>query len=154
DLFPGSTTVDGTEDPTLVVGSVGMPHPRDEHDVRISRMDDDAADLLDVSETDVLPGAPAVDRLEDPVADAEVGPVQSLAAADVDDVRVRGGNRDVADRSGRRLIEDRPPCAAVVIRFPDSTVVHAHEEHTGLRRHADAADGTTRPERADQSITK
>ena len=117
-------------------------------------MDDDAADLLDVAETDVRPGAAAVGRLEDAVADAEVGTVQAFAASDVEDVGMRRRDGDVADRSGGRLVEDRLPGAAVVVGLPDAAVVHAHEEHARLGGDAHGADRSAGAERTDQAIAQ
>ncbi len=129
-----------------------MTEPGDEDDLRVRRMDDDAADLLDVGQTDPRPGFAAVGRLEDAVADAEIRPVEAFAGADVDHLGMRRRDRQIADRAGRRVVEDRPPGAAVVVGLPDAAVVDADEEDVRLRRDADAADRAAGPKRADQSI--
>ena len=51
-------------------------------------MNDQAPHLLHVREPDVDPCGAAIDRLEDPVADAEIRAVQTFTGADVQDVRV------------------------------------------------------------------
>ncbi len=45
-----------------LVGAVRVPERRDEHDVGIARIDQDAADLLGVGEPDGLPGVPGIAR--------------------------------------------------------------------------------------------
>ena len=89
DLFPGLASVERPEDAALLVRSIRMTEAGNEHDVGIRRMNDETTHLLDVSESDMLPSVAAVGRFEDAVADAEVGPVQSFAGADVEDVRMR-----------------------------------------------------------------
>src|SRR5207247_4072867 len=88
-FLPSAAAVNGAKDAAFFVGTVRMSHRGHEHDVGIRGVDDDAAHLLDVGKADVLPRAAGVGGLEDPVADTEVGPVQSFAAADVHDVGVR-----------------------------------------------------------------
>jgi hypothetical protein len=131
-----------------------MSHRGHEHDVRIRWVDDDAADLLNVGKADMLPGAPAVRRLEDSVPDAEVRPVQSFPAADVDDVRVRRRDGNVSDRSRGRIVEDRLPGPAVVVGLPHAAVIHAHHKDARPRRHAGAADRSACAEGTNQSVAK
>ena len=153
-LVPGAAAVGGPKHAALVVGTVGMAHPCHEHDVRVRGVDNDAADLLDVAQADVPPRSSAVGGFEDPVTDAQVGTMEALAAADVDDLWIRGRDGDVANRTGWRRVEDRMPRAAVVVGFPHAAVVGADKEHSRLRRHADTADRAARAERSDQAIAE
>ena len=131
-----------------------MPHACDEDDAGVRGMHHEASNLLDIREADVLPGPAAVGRLEDAVADAEVRPVQALAAADIQHVGMRRGDRDVAHRARRRLIEDGCPGAAVVVGLPDAAVVDAHEEDAGLGRNPDRADRAAGPVRANHPVAQ
>jgi hypothetical protein len=61
-------------------------------------VDKDAADVVRVGEAEVLPGLSAVERLVDVVPPRRRLPVVRLARAHVQDLRVGGGDREVADR--------------------------------------------------------
>jgi hypothetical protein len=78
------------EHAALVAGTAWVAHARHEDDVGVRRVDDDAADLLDVAQADVPPRSSAVGGLEDAVADAEIRTMKALAAANVDDIGVDG----------------------------------------------------------------
>ena len=79
----------------------------------------------------------------DSVADRKIGPVQSFAAGDVDDVRIRRRDCNGADRLRGFVIEDGIPCAAVVVRLPHSAVHLSHVKHVGLAGHAGGGAGTS-----------
>jgi hypothetical protein len=84
--------VGGAEDSALLVRAVRMTEDCDEDAVRITRIDENCADLLTVSKSHVTPTLPAVGRLIDAVADGEVRSLQAFAARDVDHIRI--GRRD------------------------------------------------------------
>ena len=92
--------------------------------------------LLAVAQAEVRPGGAGVGGLVDSVADRQIGTMQSFATADVDDVRIRGRDRDRADRAGRLLIEDRLPGAAVVVGLPHSAIHRADVEDIRLAGNA------------------
>ena len=79
----------------------------------------------------------------DSVADRKIGPVQSFAAGDVDDVRIRRRDCNGADRLRGFVIEDGIPCAAVVVRLPHSAVHLSHVKHVGLAGHAGGSAGAS-----------
>src|SRR4051812_9272939 len=83
------------------------------------------------------PGLAGVGGLVDTVANREVRPVKSLAASDVNDVRIRLRNCDSADRPCRLIVEDRHPRAAGIVRFPYTAVHRRGVERMRLRRHTD-----------------
>ena len=93
-----------------------------ENFVGIARIDGKRGDLLSVCEAEMRPGFAGVGRLINAIADGEIGAMQSLAAAYINDVGVGGGHGDGADRLRRLGIEDRVPGAAVVVRFPDAAI--------------------------------
>src|SRR5262249_13448569 len=74
-----------------------------------------------------------------------------FAAADVDHVRVRGGDGDGADRCDRLRIEDRQPGAAGVGRLPDAAADRAEVEGARLPRHAGHAVDAAAAERSDHA---
>ena len=113
---------------------------RDEYAIGIQRIDQDRADLPRVAETEVLPGAAGVDRFVDPVADRQVGTLQPLAAADVEDVRVRRRHGNPADRLRRLFVEDRRPRLPVIGGLPDAAIVDADIEDVRLLNDAGGAD--------------
>src|SRR5258705_13308928 len=94
------------------------------------------------------PRAAAVRGLVDSIPHGEVGPLQSLAAADVQGAWIGGGGGDRADRSGRFRVEERRPHASVVGRLPDAAVVHPDVEHVRLARYSYGGNGTAPARRA------
>ena len=146
DLLERRSAVGRAVDAALRVRAVRMAEHRDEETVRVAGIDEDRADLPAVAQAEVLPRPPAVGRFVDAVADREVRPLQSLAAADVDDVRVRRRDRERADRLRRLLVEDRRPGAAGVVGLPDAAVVDADVEEVRACPRTPAAP-TVRPPR-------
>ena len=128
-----------------------MAERGDVDDVRVARMDDDAADLLRVVEADVRPRLPAVGRLVHAVALGDVGAHVGLAAADVDHVRIRRRHGQRADRADRLPVEDRQPRAASVDRLPHPAVHAAEVEMLRFARHAAHGEHAAAAERSDQA---
>ena len=74
-----------------------------------------------------------------------------LAAAGIDDVRVRRRHGNRADRRDRRrTVRHVLPGDAAVGRLPDTAVHGAEVEHVVLRRVANHGDGATAAERPDE----
>src|SRR5207237_419135 len=124
-LLKGLATVGGSKDTALLVRSVGMAEGGDEEPIRILRVDGDHRDHLRVVQAEVRPRLAGVGRFIHAVTDGEVGTNYACAAADVDDVRVGGGDGDGADRAGALVIEERVPGRAVVGGAPDAAVIEA-----------------------------
>src|SRR5262249_59003433 len=124
----GLAAVGRAEEPALLVGPVRMPEHRDEEPRRVARIDRDLGDLLPLAQAEVAPGSSRVGGLVDAVADGEIGPLQALAAADVDQVGVRRRYGDRADRGGGLVVEDRRPRPAVVVAAEDAAVDRADVE--------------------------
>ena len=119
--------------PRSSFGPYGMAEHRGEDPIRIVRIDGERRDLLAVAQAEVRPGAAGVGRSVDAVAHREVGALQPLAAADVDDVRIRRRHRDRADRLRRLVVEDGLPGAPVVVGPPDAAVADADVEDIRMR---------------------
>src|SRR5262249_31314122 len=117
--------------------------------VGIGRIDDDRGDLLGILEPGILPGLATIGRLVEPVADGEIGALQTFAGADVNDVGIGRAHRKVTDGTGWLIIEDGIPGAAVVGGLPGAAVVDAEEEDVGPGRDADRADGSSGAEGSD-----
>ena len=118
-----------------------MPGDRDEEMIGIARIDRELGDLLAVAQAEMGPGFAGVGRFVDAVADGEIGPMQSFAAPDVDDVGIGNRNRERADRAGRLIIENRLPGASVIVRLENAAIDLREIENVRLRRHArDRAD--------------
>src|SRR5438046_677124 len=123
---------------------------RDQHEVRVARIDQDRGDLSRAVEAQVLPGLAGIDRLVDAVAFVDAAAGDQVAHADVDHVSVGGGDFEGADRGrGGDVVEDRRPGFADAGGFPDAAEGEADVEDAGLadgardRRDAPAAN---RPE--------
>src|SRR6185437_354369 len=96
------------------------PYRGDVDDVRVRWIDGDPADGLRVLEAEVRPVFAAVGGSPDAVSDRRALAVVGLAGADVDDVRVVGGDADCADGLVGLLVEHRLPVRAAVLRLPDA----------------------------------
>src|SRR5579863_1919455 len=107
-----------------------------EDTIRIARIDRQRRNLLPVNQTEMSPGLARIRRFVDAIAYRKIGSVQSLAAADVNDVRIGGGHGDRTDRLRRLVVEDRVPRAPVVVRFPYPAVHLRHVENIRLAGHA------------------
>lgn len=94
----------------------------------------------------MLPGPAAVGRSVDSVSNGEIGALQSLAAAHVNDLGIRRGDRERADRLRRLSVEDRHPDAAVVGAFPHAAVIGGDIEDVRLFRHPGCCDGAAAAE--------
>jgi hypothetical protein len=133
----------------LGVCPVWMTERRDEEAMWIARIDDDRTNLACIAQAEVLPRPARVGRFVDAVADRQVRTLQSLAAPDVDDLRIGRRDGDRADRLGRLIVEDRRPGVAVVGGLPDAAVVHADVKNVGLLNDARRADRPSAAERPD-----
>src|ERR1700733_15899369 len=97
----------------------------DEQAIGIFRVDDDGGDLQGIAETEMLPCVAGVGGFVDAVSDGEIGTPQAFAAAYVNDVGIRGRDRERADGAGRlgifrQIVEDWVPRMADVGGLPDS----------------------------------
>ena len=113
-----------------------MSGHRDQQVIGVARIDRDLRDLLAVAQAEMRPGFARVGRFVDAVADREIGAMQSFAAPDVNDVRIRNRNRQRADRAGRLIIENRLPGAPVIGRLENAAIDLREIENVRLRRHA------------------
>ena len=152
--LPRLAAVPRAIDTALGIVAEGMAQRRDEHGVRIGRVDHHAADRLTVAQTGKLPGLAAIDRFIDTIAGDDVAADVGFAGADVDHVLVRRRHRNRTDRR-RRLVELVPqgrPRIAAILGAPYAAARRTLVKGVGLLNHAcDSADPAT-AERADQAI--
>ncbi len=113
-----------------------MAKDRDEQPIRVARIDDNLRNLLAVAQAQMRPSLPGIRRLVDSVARGQVGPWQTFAAADVDDIRIGGRDCNRADRSGRLVVKDRLPRPPVIGCLPHAAVAHADVEDIRLAGNA------------------
>src|SRR4029079_19207 len=103
-LLEGAAAVGRSEKAARGVGTVRVAERRDEKTIGIARVDVNHRDHLRVAQAEMRPCASGVHRLVDTVADGEIGPDDSGARPDVDDVRIGGRDGAGADGSGRVLL--------------------------------------------------
>ena len=101
---PAVAAVLGAQDAALGIGSEGVTQDRGEGDVGIGGIDHDGADLP-LLLPHPGPGSAPVERLVDAVPRGHVAPDVGLARANVEDVRVRGRDRNRADRRDRLVVD-------------------------------------------------
>src|SRR6185369_17753158 len=98
----------------------GVAQRSDPGDVRIRRIEDDAADVLGGVEPEVGPGAPGVDGTINTVAHADRVVQIPFAGAGPDDHGIRLEDGERTDRGDRLLVEERLPGGTAVDRLPDA----------------------------------
>ena len=143
--------ITGAEHAALRIRSIRMAERGDIGEIGVVRGDQDAADLLRIIEADLRPGLSSIARAVHAVTLRDIRTHVGLAAADVDDIGVGGGNGEGADRTDRLFVEDRIPGASGVDRLPDTAVHGAEVEVVRLARHAADGEHATAAKRADQT---
>ena len=78
-----------------------------------------------VLQSEMLPRRSIIHGLVNPIAIGNVGIDVIFSAADINDVRVRGRERQRPDRSHRLAVKDGFPCGAAVGRLPHATAIRA-----------------------------
>lgn len=96
------------------------------------------------------PARTAVGRFVNTVANREVGSLESLTAAGIDDLRIAWRYRERADRTSWFAIEDRHPSAARVVALPNATVDGAYKEEIWLIRRPIDCDRAPSAQRTDE----
>ena len=86
-----------------------------------------------------------------PVSNRKVGTMQSLAAADVNDIGIGRSHGDGADGLRGLVIEDRVPRSAVVVRFPNSSVHRPDVKQIRLAGDAGCGAGAASPKGPDHA---
>src|SRR6185503_20292601 len=120
------------------------------HEVGIARMHADAADLHRLAQAEVRPRLAGVARAVDAVAVGHVAADAALAHAGVNDVRVRGGDRQRADRARLHLpVGHRRPARPAVRGLEDAAARGAHVEDLRLTGDAGHRRDAAAAERAD-----
>ena len=128
-----------------------MAEHRDEQPAWIARIDSNLRNLLPVAKAEVRPRLSGVRGFVNPVAYRKVRTLQTFAAPDVNNVRIRRRNRDRPNRSGRLIIEDRRPGAPIIVGLPHAAVHRANVENIRLTRHSrrrSRAPASKRPDRS------
>ena len=82
------------------------------------------------------PALACIGGFVDAVSGGKVGPLQAFAAANVNDVRVGGRNRDRANRAGGLIVKNRLPGSSRVGCLPHAAIDGAHVEDIRLLRYA------------------
>src|SRR5262249_60007322 len=113
-----------------------------------------AGDLPGVLQAHVLPGLAGVGGLPDAGAVRDVAADGLLAAADVDDVRVRLADGDGADGAAEEAVGDVLPGGAAVAGAPDAAAGGAEVEQQRLAGHAGDGRRAAAAERADQAVAQ
>ena len=133
------SAVEAAVDAAFPARSIRVAEDGDEDPERIDRIDGDHRDLLRVVQAEVRPRFAGIVGLVHAVTDGEVGARESLAAAYIYGIGIRGGDGDRADRLRGLVIEDWLPGASRVGGFPDAAVHLRHVE--GVRLIGDTGSG-------------
>src|SRR5580698_5690289 len=120
-----------------------MTERADVHDVGIMRINDNAADLARVLQSDVCPGFAGVGRFVDAVAGAESGANVRLTGANVENVGIGWRDFDGANRRDGLAIENRSPSDAGIDRLPDSAIDSAEVEGDAIAGAGDCGHAST-----------
>src|ERR1035438_7455876 len=95
----------------------------------------------------MVPGFARIGGFINSIAHREIRPLHTLAAAYVDDVRIRRSEGDCADRAGRLVIEQRMPCSPNIIGLPNSAIRGGNVEYIRLGGDAGSGDGASSAKR-------
>src|SRR6516165_1665659 len=119
-LGPGLAAIGSAKYAALGIWSEGVAQCRDQHDVRIVRVDDQRPDLPRVPEADVAPGFTPIDRLVDAVSVSHVSAWSGFTGAHIDDGVIGRCDRNGAHRGDRRAVGQHLPGATAVGGLPHS----------------------------------
>ena len=97
------------------------------------------------------PGFSGVAGFVNAVAHGKIGPRQTFAAPDINNVGIGRRHGNGSDRLRRFTVKDGIPRAAVIVRLPDAAVDRAHVKHIGLTRHAASCAGPAAARGADHA---
>src|SRR5262249_19257068 len=166
-LLPRASAVVGAEHAPLWVLREEVPDGGDVDDVGIGGMNDDARDVMRIGESHELPRLARVGRLEDALAGDRRPRIRLVSAAEPDDLRIRGSDRNGADRFRAHAVGDVRPRGAGVCRLPESAAPGCGVDRVqvvarGSFRHVDRRHprrGTERPdvserERVDDAVDR
>ena len=119
--LPALAAVGRAVDPAFLLGAREAAERGGEDDVRIGRVDDDAADAAGLVEPHVRPGLSGVGRPIDPVAHhVHVADGPGLAGPGPDGAGIGRGHGQRPDRGHRLAVENRIPTVAAVGGLPDA----------------------------------
>ncbi len=147
---PGPPAVHRAKDAALRIRAEGVPEEGRESHIRIPRMYRDLADLTLLVEH-VLPAPAGVRGLVDAVAGLDVAANIGLPRADVDHVRIRGGDGDRSGREQRLVVEHRLPFVTAVDRLPDAALRGRRIKGQGVAGDAGDPGDPASDRRADRS---
>ncbi len=143
--FPGRAAIDRLVNASLFRSAVQRALSRDQDDVGILRIDDDARDVLRRFEPDPLPRLAGVSRFVDAIAVVRHHAAHCVFAhADVNNVRVAFRNSHSADGTGLEVaVGDVAPTDAHVVCFPETAASRSHVVSLRIADNATAGDGTS-----------
>ena len=128
DVGPALTAIGRAVDATAVMG--GVTESRDDHQIRIGRIDKDAVDLHGVLEPDVPPALAGIGGLPHAVAEAAA---DGVAGTGINDVGIGGCDLNGPDAiDARLLIKDGEPRHAGAGGLPDAAQWRAEVEGAGV----------------------
>ena len=127
--------IQGSVHASRLIWTVWVPHHRNKNPVWISRVHRNSRHLLTILQPLVAPSFAAIGGLVDTISNAQVGSVQSLAATNINRIRVRLCNSQATNRARRLIVKNRIPRMAVVGRLPHAAIVHADVPNVGLADH-------------------
>ena len=99
----------------------------------------------------MTPSDASIGGLVYPVANGKIRALKTFTTSGVDDIWIRRGDGQRADGAGRLAVKERMPDSAVIVRFPDATVVRGNIKDVGLRRNSGRGHGTASAEGSDHS---
>ena len=150
-VLPMLTGVGRFVDTALVARPVRMAKDADIHRVGVVRINQDAADLLRVLESNVFPSRSAVIAAIHAIARCKIRADVGFSCADIDHVRIGICDRDRANGGDRRMIEDRVPYCARIGGFPYAAIDAAKEKFSMASGNSADSNNATRAKRTDES---
>ncbi len=124
-VLPGLTAIGGlVETPLTALRPQGTLSGDPDH-VRVSRIDENPADVLGFLQTHVLPGLPAIDALVHAIAVSHMPAADVLAGTHPDNVGVARVEGHITEGIGPLIVEDGLPCRSRIGRLPEIAATHS-----------------------------
>ncbi len=130
-----ASAIDGFIDAALFVRPESMPLRAYIKDVRILRVDDKAADLARIFQSNMIPRRATVSGPVNAVTGRKVLANVRLAGSGVNNLRIGRCYSQCANRRHRVAVKDGCPDDSGICRFPDSAIHRAEIKGRRIARH-------------------
>src|SRR6266568_8658572 len=120
-----------------------MTQGRHQNDIRVVRSHNQLSDGAGIAQADIFPGLATSKCLVDSVSMGDIATQTGFTRPHVDDIRIRGSDRETSDRRCPLFVKDRTPGECTIGGFPDAAAGRAEVVGGGVSGDAGSCQGTT-----------